>query len=127
MTLTRLHKMGVAFFVCTLIPAYLIADWRHSANLASLDAAYAREQDLHESTDKLLSNCERNDTPYDANQQICNQGQRMHAQTSQAMELLSQEKIHNDSQWHRNFWLSVLLFNLLGWGLYKARVALSQE
>lgn len=127
MTLTRFQKMCVAFFVCTLLPAYLIADWRHSTTLATLDSAYAREQDLHQSTDKLLSNCERNDTPYDANQQICNQGQRIHAQTSQAMELLSQEKVHNDSQWHRNFWLSVLLFNLLGWILYKGRIALSQE
>jgi hypothetical protein len=127
MTLTRLQKIGLAFFICTLVPAYLIAGWRHSATLATLDAAYAREADLHKSTDKLIDNCERNDTPYDANQQICSQGQRLHAQTSEAMQTLVQQKAHNDSQWHTNFWLSVLLFNLLGYGLYKARIALAQE
>ena len=126
MTLTRLQKVGLAFFVCTLVPAYLIADWRHAATLTNLDAAYAREQDLHQSTDKLLGNCERNDTPYDANQQICNQGQRLHAQTSQAMDTLVQEKQNNDSQWHRNFWLAVLLFNLAGWAIYKGRRVLDQ-
>ena len=127
MNLTRLQKIGVVFFVCTLVPAYLVADWRHSVTLTQLDAAYAREQDLHQSTDKLLSNCERNDTPYDANQQICSQGQRLHAQTAQAMDALTLEKTHNDSQWHRNFWLSVLLFNLLGWASYKGRLELKKQ
>ena len=127
MNLTRLQKIGLAFFAVTLVPAYLIADWRHSVNLTQLDTAYARELDLHQSTDKLLSNCERNDTPYDANQQICDQGQRLHAQTSQAMARLSQEKKHNDSQWHRNFWLSVLILNLLGLAVYKGRRELMKQ
>lgn len=126
MTLTRLQKFGLVFLVCTLLPAYLIADWRHAETLATLDAAYAREKDLHESTDKLLGNCQRNDTPYDANQQICNQGERLHVQTSQAMDSLQEEMQRNDSQWHRNFWLSVLSFNLLGWAIYKARRELAK-
>jgi hypothetical protein len=127
MTLTRLQKIGLAFFVFTLVPAYLFANWRHSSTFASLDAAYTREQALHQSTDKLLSNCERSDSPYDANQQICNQGQMLHTQTSQAMDVLAQEKLQNDSRWHLNFWLTVLLLNFLGWGFHKARLALSQE
>ena len=126
MTLTRLQKIGLAFFVCTLVPAYLIANWRHSATLETLDAAYVREADLLKSTDKLISNCERNDTPYDANQQICNQGQRLHQQTSEAMQKLAQQKAHNDSQWHTNFWLSVLVFNLIAWALYKGKRALRE-
>jgi uncharacterized protein YdcH (DUF465 family) len=126
MTLTRLQKIGLVFFVFTLVPAYLIANWRHSAALETLDAAYAREADLHKSTDKLISNCEHNDSPYDANQQICIQGQRLHAQTSEAMQTLVQQKSNNDSQWHTNFWLSVVVFNLIAWAIYKGKRALRE-
>jgi hypothetical protein len=126
MTLTRLQKIGFALFICSLAPAYLIADWRHSANLETLNAAYTREADLNKSTEKLISNCEHNDSPYDANQQICIQGQRLHAQTSEAMQALTKQKAHNDSQWHTNFWLSVLVFNLLAWAIYKGKSALGE-
>lgn len=96
MKLTRNHKIGLIFFVCSLLPAYWIANWRYEANLANLTETLNKEQALHLSTDKLLSNCEKNAEgkahPYDATHQICNQGSDIHARTDHAMDLLAQEK-----------------------------------
>jgi hypothetical protein len=42
------------------------------------------------------------------------------------MQKLVEQKAHNDSQWHTNFWLSVLVFNLIGWAIYKGKRALGE-
>jgi hypothetical protein len=117
MTLTRRQTIGLLFFVGSLLPAYLIANWRYDAKLASVIEMFEKEQALHLSTDKLVSNCEKiaasKANPYDATHQICDQGTDTHARTEQAMNLLTQEKVANEMAWYRNFALSVMFFNLL--------------
>ena len=131
MKLTRIQKIGLVFFVCTLLPAYWIANWRYEANLANLTETLNKEQALHLSTDKLLRNCEKNAEgkahPYDATHQICNQGSDIHARTDHAMDLLTQEKANNETKWYRNFAFSILFFNLLAAALYRLNTYLNRD
>lgn len=131
MKLTRIQKITLAFFVSSLLPAYLIANWRYEAKLANLEEVLHKEQSLHQSTDRLLSNCEKNAehqaNAYDATHQICNQGLDIHDHTDHAMTLLKEEKTANEMKWYRNFGLSVALFNLLAFVLYRANLYLTRE
>lgn len=131
MKLTRRQKIGIAFFIFSLLPAYLFANWRHQANLEGITDRYERVQALHLSTDKLVSNCEKNqrneNTPYGANHQICDQGSQEHSQTERAMNLLDQEKARNDVRFYQNFILFALLLNLLGFVTYKASQFMAKE
>lgn len=131
MNLTRLQKISIAFFICSLLPAYLIANWRHAENLTAITERYERERNLHLSTDKLLQNCALNkkkeNAHYTANHQICAQGEQEHARSGQLMELLVEEKANNDQRWYRNLAFSVVLLNLLGLAIYKAYSVLTRE
>ena len=131
MSISRMQKIGLAFFLCTLLPAYLIANWRHETNLNAITDRFEREQKLHLSTDKLVSNCERNEEKesdhYSANHQICTQGLEEHASTSQAMDVLTQEKMQNETHWYRNFFVSVAVLNLLGLLFYQGTAVLKRE
>jgi hypothetical protein len=131
MTFTRNQKLAFSFFIFSFIPAYFIAQWRYESSVQVITEELEREHALHLSTDKLLSNCENNEakenTPYGANHQICNQGLQEHSLTDQAMSVLEQEKTRSDVQRYRNFALFVLLFNLLGWMAYKANQFLTRE
>lgn len=131
MNLTRLQKISIAFFICSLLPAYLIANWRHAENLTAITGRYERERNLHLSTDKLLQNCALNEKKenahYTANHQICAQGEQEHARSGQLMKLLVEEKANNDQHWYRNLAFSVVLLNLLGLAIYKAYSVLTRE
>ena len=131
MNLTRLQKISIAFFICSLLPAYLIANWRHAENLTAITERYERERNLHLSTDKLLKNCALNEKKenehYSANHQICTQGEQEHQLSGRLMELLAEEKANNDRRWYRNFALSVSLLNLLGLAIRKAYSVLTRE
>jgi hypothetical protein len=131
MKLSRRQQAALAFFVCSLLPAYLIANWRYEAQLAVLNEMLQKEQALHMSTDKLLGHCENNSAhkaePYDATHRICSQGSDLHARTEQAMTLLTEEKAKNETKWYRNFGLIVLLLNLMAFTLYKASIYLRRE
>ena len=131
MTLTRIQKIGIAIFVMSLLPATLIANWRYESKLASLTDMFEKEQALHMSTDKLLSNCEKietnNASAYDATHQICAQGSQIHEHTERAMAVLVQEKDINDTKWYRNFALTVALVNLLAFFLYRTSGYLKRE
>ena len=131
MNLTRLQKISIAFFICSLLPAYLIANWRHAENLTAITERYERERNLHLSTDKLLQNCALNkkkeNAHYTANHQICAQGEQEHARSGQLMKLLVEEKANNDQRWYRNLAFSVVLLNLLGLAIYKAYSVLTRE
>ena len=131
MTLTRIHKLSIAVFIVSLAPAYWVANWRFDSKLANLNEMFGKEQALHLSTDKLLINCDKIATTsagaYDATHQVCAQGSQIHEHTEQAMALLSQEKTSNETKWYRNFALTVLLFNLLAFFLYRASVFFKRE
>jgi hypothetical protein len=131
MRLTRIQKIAIAIFVVSLLPATLIANWRYNSKLTSFTEKFENEQALHLSTDKLLINCEKiaanKANPYDATHQICNQGSHIHEQTEQAMALLTQVNASNQANWYRNFALTILLFNLLAFFLYRASVFLNRE
>ena len=131
MKLTRLQKIAIAFFIFSLLPAYLLANWRHQDNLEAINDRYQREQALHLSTDKLLNNCEKSqrneNTPYGANHQICDQGSQEHSQTERAMNLLDQEKARNDVRFYQNFLLFALVLNLLGFVTHKASQFMARE
>lgn len=128
MTFNRIHKIGVALFFCSLVPAFVIANWRHESHLQRIDAQIAKEHGLHQSTDKLIANCKKNAdtgvTSYDANHRICEQGIQTHERTSQALEALALEKQHNDRDWYRNFFLSLIFFNFLGFVIYRVNILL---
>ena len=129
MKLSRIHKWGIAIFVASLLPATLIANWRSDVQLAGLNEQFEKEQMLHLSTDKLLANCQKNSdlnaNAYDATRQICEQGASNHARTANAMALLTEEKNNLGAVWRRNFMLTVLLFNLLAFLLYRASIYLA--
>ena len=131
MSLSGIQKIGIAFFIASLLPAYLIAHWRYEANISSIQDKFEREHNLHLSTDKLLINCERNEkkenTAYDVNHQICDQGQQTHELTSHAMSALAQQKARNSVWWYFNFFVSVSVFNLLGFAIYKGNIFLKRE
>lgn len=131
MKLTRIQKMGVAFFAFSLPLAFLIAQWRYEAALTSLNETLQKEHALHLSADKLLSNCEKSAAlkadPYDATHQICKQGSDIHAHTEQVMAFIADEKAANEIKWYRNFGLTVLLLNLLAFALYRANIYLQRE
>jgi hypothetical protein len=125
MRLSRIQQIGIAFFICTWPPSYLIANWRYDASVATLEEALAQEKSLHTSTDKLLLNCERDEAHdndhYSSNHQICAQGLQEHELTSHAMDTLVEDQARNERRWYRNFFLSLALFNLLGLAVFKIR------
>lgn len=131
MTLTRIQKFSLAFFMCSLLPAYFFANWRHAENLSALTLRYEQEQGLHDSTDKLITQCAENEKKdndhFSANHQICEQGLQEHELSQRLMALLNQEKANNDLRWYRNFVLSVVLLNVLGIAIYKSSQVLPQE
>jgi len=131
MKLTRIQEIGLIFFVCTLLPSYFIAQWRHDANHITITEKLEREQSINLSADKLLTNCERNEVkdgnPYDANHRICEQGEQEHLLAERRMSVLTQENLRNDVRWYRNFFLSILIFNLLGVVGYKAALFFKRD
>jgi hypothetical protein len=130
MTITRNQKIGLAFFIFSLIPSYFIAQWRYEYSVQTITEELEREHALHLSTDKLLSNCANDEakenTNYGANHQICNLGLQEHALSEYAMSVLEQEKVSSDAQRYRVFALLVLMLNLLGWIANKANQLLGK-
>jgi len=124
MTLTSVQKKWLLFFVCTLVPAYWFANWRHDATLTSLEDKLKREEALHLSTEKLIKNCalnvEKDQDPFDANRQICEQGNKTHQRTAQQIEALNQEKVTNDSRWYQNFGIFAGLLNIVGFLAFRS-------
>jgi hypothetical protein len=131
MKLTRIQQIGIVFFMCSLLPAYLITNWRYEAKLTSLNQMLQKEQALHLSTDKLLINCEKiaahKEDRYDAMRQICSQGSDIHKHTEHAMTLLNEEKAMNEMKWYRNLGLAVVFFNLFAFTLFRASIYLKRE
>ena len=131
MKLTRVQKIRIAVFIVSLLPAYWIANWRFNSKLTTIHEMFEKQQALHQSSDKLLVNCEKiaatNVNPYDATHQICAQGSRIHEHTKLAMGLLTQEKASNETNWYRDFALTSLMINLLAFVLYRMRVFLKRE
>ena len=129
MKLTRTHTIVLSVILASLLPAYLVANWRYNTKLASLTETFEKEQALHLSTDKLLINCEKIDAAnaFDATHQICAQGSNIHAQTEHALALLAQEKALNETKWYRNFGLTVLFVNLLAFFCYRLNTYLKRE
>jgi len=131
MQLTKKQKIALLVVVCNLAPAYLIANWRHDANLAPIQERLERAQDLNQSTSKLLLNCEKNskkeDSNYDANHQICAQGVKVHEQTQHEMTLLTEQKETNDQKWYLNLLLSWLLLLVFEYLLYRGNQYLNRE
>ena len=118
MTVTSLQKKWLLYFCFTLIPAYGVANWRHEANLSTIQEKLQREQALYLSTEKLVKNCalnaEKDNSQFDASHQICEQGIKKHQQTAQQIEALNYEKMSNDSGRYQNFSICVVILNLLG-------------
>ena len=131
MKLTRLQTICLACFLVSLLPAYWFANWRSEAQLGSLNYQLEKEQALHASVDKLMSNCEKiaahPEMTYDATHQICNQGSDIHTRTEQAMTTLSQDKASYDLKWYRDFAFVILGVNLLAFALYQANAYLKRE
>jgi hypothetical protein len=117
MTLTYPQKRSLVIFLITCLPAYWIANLRYDANVDTLEQAFEREKDLHQSTDKLLENCARNEekeaTPYGAERVICDQGAQAHERTERTMAELEARKHHAHSQWYQTFVIALLVMNAL--------------
>lgn len=131
MKLSRLQKLSLAFFVITWGPSYLIADWRHNANLSRITHEIEQEQALRQSAEKLISNCEQSEAKnapgYGPHHQICANGIDTRERTAQAIETLTQEK--EDLPWRkfRNLLWAVVSFNLIGFILYKGQQLIRLE
>lgn len=131
MKLTALQKICLVFFACTLVPAYLAANWRYEANFTALSEKLEREQELLQSTQKLLRNCEQNESKsndhYDANHQVCTNGEQVSERTTLNIETLTQDREYLHTRWWRNFLLTVLCLNMLGVLVYKSRQLLLDQ
>jgi hypothetical protein len=125
MTVTSLQQKWLLYFVFTLIPAYGVANWRHEANLTTIQDKLQREEALHLSTEKLIKNCalnaEKENSQFDASHQICEQGIKNHEQIAQQIEALNYEKMSNDSGRYQNFSICVVMLNLLGFLAFRFR------
>jgi hypothetical protein len=130
-TLSRTQKLGFAFFLCTLLPAYWIANWRYESKLVLISTLSEREQSLHHSTDKLLSNCKKisagDVASYEATDLICKQGQETHEHTSQAIEKLANEKESMKILFLLNFLSFMMALNLAGLLIYQGNQYLKSE
>ena len=117
MTLTRQHKLVLVIVLITCLPAYFIANLRYDADVAAVEHVFEREKDLHQSTDKLLQNCERNEqkenTPYGAGRVICDQGAQAHQRTQRVMADLEARQTNARVQWYQTFAIAVLVINAL--------------
>lgn len=131
MKFSHLQKIGLVFFAISLLPAYLIADWRYEVKSVAIAEILERENSLHKSADKLLSNCEKvnanQESHYDATHQICIQGQAIHEHTSLAMENLTAEKAHIKAVMWVHFLSLILGLNLLGLLIYQGKKFLISE
>lgn len=125
MKLSDLQKICLVFFVCTLAPAYLFANWRYEVSFSALSEKLEREEELLQSTQKLLSNCEHNESKsndhYDANHQVCANGEQILQRTQSNINTLTDDNHRLPSEWWRNFLLTVLCLNILGLLAYKSR------
>lgn len=117
MTLTFKQKRALVIFLITCLPAFFIANLRYDADMATLEDAFEREEKLHQSTDRLLENCARNEekeaTSYGAGRVICDQGAQAHARTERAMAELEAHRHNARGQWYQTFVIAVLVMNAL--------------
>ena len=131
MKLTRLQAICLACLIVSLLTAYWFANWRYESQLTNLNDRLEKEQALHASVDKLMSNCEmiaaRQAMTYDPSHQICNQGSDIHTRTQQAMDTVAHDKASNDLKWYRDFAFIALGVNLFAFALYKANAYLKRE
>ena len=117
MTLTHAQKFAAVFLACTLVLSYVTANVRHAHQQAVIADKLEREESLHQSTDKLLQNCGRNEqkeaTSYGAGRVICDQGAQAHERTERAMADLEARKDHARTQWYQTFVMAVVVMNAL--------------
>ena len=131
MKLSSTQWVAISFFVMSLLPAYLVANWQYEKKLTTVNAALEREQSIHESTDKLIKNCENlnqeTGTAYGPNYTICKQGREIHEHTELAEDTLTAER--EDLKF--SMWLIFLAMttgmNLMGYTLYKGAQYLNSE
>jgi hypothetical protein len=125
MKVTTVQKISLAFFACTLLPAYHVANWRYEVSFSVLSEKIEREDELLQSTQKLLSNCEQNESKsndhYDANHQVCTNGERAHERTTLNIDTLTHDREQLHSRWWRNFFLVLISLNVIGILVYKSR------
>jgi hypothetical protein len=129
--LSNTQWLGFCFFVGSLLPAYLIADWQYEKKLTMINSVLEREQSIHESTDKLVRNCEdlnqQTASSYGPNHTICKQGREMHERTDLVKTQLSLEKEHLQVAFWLSFLAVVASINFIGYVLYKGKQHLNSE
>ena len=131
MKLSSTQWVGLCFFVASLMPAYLVADWQYEKKLTTINAALEREQSIHESTDKLVRNCEHLNqeigTAYGPNYTICKQGRDIHDHTALAQDGLTAEKDHLKFSLWMIFLAMTTGINVIGYTLYKGAQYLNSD
>lgn len=131
MPLSKKQKIGLAIFVCSLLPAYLFATWRHGANESSILEELNRARGLLESSEKLNKNCEANQqrelTSFDANHQICIQGEKNREQANQKIDEMTAKQELNDKRMPVNALFALFVINACVYGIYKLRELLSSS
>ncbi len=131
MNLSSRQKKWIIFFVCSLLPAYWFSNWRYETKFASITSTIEREQSLHTSTDKLLSNCKKisagNAAAYEATDRICKLGQETHEHTFSTIENLKAEIGNLKIFFMVNFLALAAGLNLIGVLLYQANNYLKSE
>jgi hypothetical protein len=125
MKLSAIQKIGMVFFACTLVPAYLVANWRYESNFSVISEKLEREEELLQSAQKLLSNCAQNESKsndhYDANYQVCANGEQISERTTLNINTFTQERLDLHTRWWRNFLLTTFCLNMLGLLVYQSR------
>lgn len=131
MKLSSSQWLALTLLLGSLPPAYLVADWQYEKKLVNINAELKREQSIHESTDKLIKNCEdlnqETATSYGPNHTICKQGREMHERTDRAKTNLTIEKEYFKISFWISFLAVVIGINLTGYILYKGKKHLNSE
>jgi ABC-type multidrug transport system fused ATPase/permease subunit len=131
MKLSKTQWLWLSFFVASLLPAYLIASWQYEKKLSAINSILEREQSIHESTGKLIKNCDELNqataSPYGPNHTICKQGREMHEHTALAKEKLNMEKEHLQLSRWMSFIALIAAINFIGILLHKGKQLLNSE
>lgn len=117
MNFSSFQKKIFSLFLGTAISAWAFANWRYEVSFVNITEMTAREEEIMRSTKKLINNCNevenKADGHYNANHQICTQGEQEYERARMKNQILIDEKDNLRFYWWRNFLATVLCLNLI--------------
>ncbi len=131
MNFTSFQKIIFAFFVGSALLAWIFANWRYEVSISNINEMASREEEIIKSTKKLINNCKeveiKADGHYNANQQICTQGEQEYERARVKNQLLVEEKDKLRFYWWRNLLVTLLCLNLAAYLYFRYHKLITSE